>query len=62
LHTIADASAPDDWHTIVAALIEFTGIFLPPPCIGALKKPAGCLFLCLQDIADDALPGMARRM
>jgi hypothetical protein len=30
LHTIADAVVPDSWHTIAAALIEFTGSFLPP--------------------------------
>jgi hypothetical protein len=31
LHTIADAIAPRGWHTIVAPVVEFTGIFLPPP-------------------------------
>jgi hypothetical protein len=30
LHTIAEAIVPDDWHTTVAAWVEFIGIFLPP--------------------------------
>jgi hypothetical protein len=30
LHAIADAIVPDCWHTTVAALVEITGIFLPP--------------------------------
>jgi hypothetical protein len=30
LLTIADAIVPDGWHTTGAALVEFTGIFLPP--------------------------------
>jgi hypothetical protein len=30
LHTIEDAIVPDGWHRIVAALVEFTGAFLPP--------------------------------
>jgi sugar phosphate isomerase/epimerase len=25
----ADATVPDRWHTTLAALVEFTGIFLP---------------------------------
>jgi hypothetical protein len=28
LPTLADAIVPDSWRTIVAALVEFTGIFL----------------------------------
>jgi hypothetical protein len=27
---LADAISPDAWHTTVVALVEFTGIFLPP--------------------------------
>jgi hypothetical protein len=30
LHTLAAAIVPDGWQTTGAALIEFTGIFLPP--------------------------------
>jgi hypothetical protein len=30
MYTLADAIVPDGWHTTVAALVEFTGIFLPP--------------------------------
>jgi hypothetical protein len=29
LHKIADAIVPDGWHKTIAALGEFTGIFLP---------------------------------
>jgi hypothetical protein len=31
LHTLTDTIVPDGWRTTVAALVEFTGIFLPPP-------------------------------
>jgi hypothetical protein len=30
LHMIVDATVPGGWLTIVAALVEFAGIFLPP--------------------------------
>jgi hypothetical protein len=33
LQTIADAIVPDGWYTTIAALVEFTGIFLPPSFI-----------------------------
>jgi hypothetical protein len=38
LHTIADAIVPDGWHTTVAALVEFTAIFLSPSFYGDSKK------------------------
>jgi hypothetical protein len=38
LHTLAVATVPDGWHTTVAALVEFTGIFLPTSFYRDLKK------------------------
>jgi hypothetical protein len=37
LHTTSDAMAPDGWHTTVAALVDLTGIFLPPSSYGDAK-------------------------
>jgi hypothetical protein len=60
LHTLADAIVRDGWHTTFAALVEFTGVFLPPSFYRDVKD-TGCLFHCLQGVAD-AFPGMAITM
>jgi hypothetical protein len=38
LHIIVEAIVPDGWHTTVAALVEFSGIFLPPSFNGDVKQ------------------------
>jgi hypothetical protein len=59
LNTIADAIVPNGGLTTVAALVEFTGIFLLPSLLpGPSIKTTGYLFLCLQGMAD-ALLGVA---
>jgi hypothetical protein len=60
LNTIADSIVPIGWRTTVAALVEFTGIFLLPSLLPgpSIKKSTGYLFPCLQGMAD-ALLGMA---
>jgi hypothetical protein len=56
LHMTVETAVPNGWNTIVAALGEFTGIFLPPTFFaGMLHETTGCLFPCLQRVAD-ALP------
>jgi hypothetical protein len=49
---------PNGWHTIVAALVEFTSILPLPSLQRKVNETPSCLFPCLQGVAD-ALPGMA---
>jgi hypothetical protein len=52
------AIVPDGMHTPVAALVEFTGIFLPLSFPGWVNETTHYLFPFLQGGAD-ALQGMA---